>query len=259
MVDTIRSLSVLQTLLADNTTGEISPQDIRDFLVSAFGYADPLAFKPGSPNTPDSAWESGLGNYTAVSGSSGTATLLTAGTTVTTIYDLTSKPGWMLVNVGDGDQVSFRCDYTLPDNRSMVLAISGSPQAQAGDNMNISLRLNNNDAGSTSGDYVACMLEQDTTEYVVQANTSADVSGTELTQRSFMLAERVYLRIARATLTYHCFASKDGWAWTWVDSFTFASALDNVWLSVAGASTADRAHLAAIPWIREGSNDPFPW
>lgn len=35
MVDTVRTLSALQTLLADNTAGDISAQDLRDFLVSA--------------------------------------------------------------------------------------------------------------------------------------------------------------------------------------------------------------------------------
>jgi hypothetical protein len=34
MPDTVRSKSALQTLLGDNTTGDISPQDVRDFLVS---------------------------------------------------------------------------------------------------------------------------------------------------------------------------------------------------------------------------------
>lgn len=34
MVDTLRSLSALQTLLADNSVGAISPQDVRDMLVS---------------------------------------------------------------------------------------------------------------------------------------------------------------------------------------------------------------------------------
>lgn len=37
MADTPRSLSALQALLADNTSGDISPQDIRDFLVSSLG------------------------------------------------------------------------------------------------------------------------------------------------------------------------------------------------------------------------------
>lgn len=35
MADTRRSLSALQTVLADNTVGAISPQDVRDVLVSA--------------------------------------------------------------------------------------------------------------------------------------------------------------------------------------------------------------------------------
>jgi len=35
MVDTVRNTSALATLFADNTTGEISPQDLRDFLQSA--------------------------------------------------------------------------------------------------------------------------------------------------------------------------------------------------------------------------------
>ena len=37
MTDTARSLSALQALLADNTAGDISPQDLRDVLVSALG------------------------------------------------------------------------------------------------------------------------------------------------------------------------------------------------------------------------------
>lgn len=34
MADTVRTLAALKTLLADNTTGLISPQDLRDLLVS---------------------------------------------------------------------------------------------------------------------------------------------------------------------------------------------------------------------------------
>lgn len=36
MADTVRTLAALQTLLADNTTGDISAQDVRDMLVSLF-------------------------------------------------------------------------------------------------------------------------------------------------------------------------------------------------------------------------------
>ena len=37
MVDTAKSVSALQSLLADNTVGDISAQDVRDFLVSSLG------------------------------------------------------------------------------------------------------------------------------------------------------------------------------------------------------------------------------
>lgn len=37
MADTIRTRAQILTLLADNTTGEISPQDMRDMLVSLMG------------------------------------------------------------------------------------------------------------------------------------------------------------------------------------------------------------------------------
>lgn len=37
MADTKRTLSAITTLFADNTTGDISAQDMRDFLVSAHG------------------------------------------------------------------------------------------------------------------------------------------------------------------------------------------------------------------------------
>ena len=41
MADTARSLSDLQALFADNDSGDISPQDLRDYLVSALGgYAE---------------------------------------------------------------------------------------------------------------------------------------------------------------------------------------------------------------------------
>lgn len=36
MPDTVRLLPALQTLLADNAAGDISPQDVRDFLVSVY-------------------------------------------------------------------------------------------------------------------------------------------------------------------------------------------------------------------------------
>ena len=61
MADTARTLAALQALLADNTSAAISPQDIRDFLVSVFPqttkgdlpYIDPAGIITRLPATTD--------------------------------------------------------------------------------------------------------------------------------------------------------------------------------------------------------------
>ncbi len=54
MADTVRTLSALQTLLADNSAGAISEQDLRDFLVSALKrYNRTVATTPMALTTND--------------------------------------------------------------------------------------------------------------------------------------------------------------------------------------------------------------
>lgn len=64
MADEIRSVAALQTLLADNTTGQISPQDLRDFLVSiAVAGADCSSATPLVHNLSAATWTK-IGNVT---------------------------------------------------------------------------------------------------------------------------------------------------------------------------------------------------
>jgi hypothetical protein len=48
MADTIRTLTALLALLADNTTGDISPQDVRDMLVTVHGVYGGIYIQDGS-------------------------------------------------------------------------------------------------------------------------------------------------------------------------------------------------------------------
>jgi hypothetical protein len=48
MADTKRSVVALKVLLADNTSGDISPQDVRDFLVTALGVTGSIVTPLGS-------------------------------------------------------------------------------------------------------------------------------------------------------------------------------------------------------------------
>jgi hypothetical protein len=60
MVDTVKTLAALQTLLADNTAGDISEQDVRDFLVSVFPpqYVGASAFESGTQSCASGGWTS---------------------------------------------------------------------------------------------------------------------------------------------------------------------------------------------------------
>lgn len=69
MPDTVRTLSALQTLLANNTTGAISPQDLRDAVISGVGYAYGRSTTTSITLTAD--------DIVVVAGESGTAITLT--------------------------------------------------------------------------------------------------------------------------------------------------------------------------------------
>ncbi len=53
MPDTVRTLSALQALLADNVTRAISPQDLRDAVISAVGFCYGRALSANATLTTD--------------------------------------------------------------------------------------------------------------------------------------------------------------------------------------------------------------
>lgn len=220
---------------------------------------DPSSFA-GDADT-DFRGAADLGNYTAV-GSDGAGTVaLRTTTTSINIYELTDAG--LLIQCGHGEGQTFRADYTLPDNQSIILAASGAPNLQAGDNANLALRLNDDNSGSTAGNYVSLMVEQDSTEYVVQGNSSADAGGFEYTLRSMHLPPLILFRIARDNLTYRSYVSLNGGAtWNFVFAQTVAGALDNVWFGFSGASTGQTVMpTARVVFIVEGHGDDAydPW
>ena len=68
MVDTVKTLAALQTQFADNTTGAISPQDLRDFLVSASpAYGSMYVSTPLETSIADGNFTKAAGTTTSVS------------------------------------------------------------------------------------------------------------------------------------------------------------------------------------------------
>ena len=69
MPDTVRTLAALQTLLADNTAGDIGAQDVRDMLVSVF----PYMWRPATAGAYDDMFDAdNESDWTAIDQDTGT-------------------------------------------------------------------------------------------------------------------------------------------------------------------------------------------
>lgn len=219
-----------------------------------------IGYPSGFAATPDCDFDGSLGNYTAVGTSSGTVNLLETTTSVNK-YDLATKPGFLLVQVGNAQVAEFRSDYTIADGESMTIAVM-SPGPPTGDNMAVALRLNeSSDVSSQTGNWIACMIESDTTEWVFQGNASDNATGGEINTVSMFAAPFALLRIVRSGTTYSCWVSLSGGAWFPVFERTgVATPYANVWISITGSSTNTvYVPIHAIAFAKKGTSGYAPW
>ena len=114
MPDTLRTLADLQARFADNNTGEISPQDVRDALVSAhggFGAYDDLVTKTtrliGVGGTPFAYECDGAGVNTDTD-----HLPFPKIPTTDELWDTTNDK-ILLVNLPDGTNITVRLDFTI--------------------------------------------------------------------------------------------------------------------------------------------------
>lgn len=122
MVDTVRTLSALQALLADNTAGDISAQDARDVLVSVRAWA--YGFEEGAD---DIVWD-------PIADKVGDGTLLAISGTQT----LTEQFGSLEVlfsGQGDGDVGGLLYAHTFSTGDKFVVPVRYMPDDLPGTNL----------------------------------------------------------------------------------------------------------------------------
>ena len=98
MADTARSVAALQTLLADNSSGAISAQDVRDFLVSALGVYGSISCFEESTEQVDPSTGAKLTCFTANGNANGTTP------------DHTNDQ--ITVNVAGNYDIAFQCSFS---------------------------------------------------------------------------------------------------------------------------------------------------
>lgn len=229
-----------------------------------------LDYKP-STDTPDDEFDSTTldAKWTAVTGSSGTVSLLETGEVQK--YDLTTRPSWLLMQAGSAanQKVELRQDFTLGDGDSIIAAISlnSSSDGDMGigsDELWCGLSLNDNDTGYDAGEYNALFLNVSTNIIRLLHWDGSTVFGSTSPFAdkgiSIPVGHLLYLRFARSGSTVYAFWSSDGSSWMPMGSESRSATATNVWLfkeSVAAAS--EPVPIVAVDWIRQGTNSLDPW
>lgn len=267
-------LADLTALFNDNTAGDISAADGRTVIEALLELAHPLDHKPGSADTPDDDFTSGTldAKWTTVAGASGTVTesaVSLLSTTNQSIYDLDTRPGYLLTQVGlDGARaVTLRQDFTLPDNASMIASVSpafGFDGTYNDDENTAGIAVNSSDTSwfdGTNGQKL--ILYASTTGSVTSGFELVAFDGTT-TRRLFgsLGAHPLLLRIGRSGNVYYpMYSLSGGRSWSHLGTgFDLAGAKNNFWI----AHRNDAAHTSIVPivswnWVRQGTNSIDPW
>lgn len=119
MTDTVRTLSALQALLADNVTRAISPQDIRDAVISGVGHAYGRAVSGNTTLTSDDVVVAATG------GSSGiTLTLPPVASNqymLLFVIKVDSATGAVTLDANSTEQINGAATYTLSSQWAAAL------------------------------------------------------------------------------------------------------------------------------------------
>ncbi len=239
------------------------------------GYSPILDHKPGT-DTPDDEFDSSTldAKWTAVSGVAGTVDPFAVIATDNPIYDLTTRPGWLLTQVRQGDggttgAVRIRQDFTLADGESIVIAhtLPTYSGLTATDNESaINITLNDDDSDKEAGNSVIV-------RWIVASAEQVQVYGgltTNFLHNIYQVGRIVYTRWLRkddgATVEYYLGLSEDGTNWNWagasaVTGFAPGAELTNLWItmdSTSGGGT-EESPIMGVYFVRQGSNDLDPW
>ena len=221
-------------------------------------------------DTADDEFSSGLldDKWTVVAGEDKTVEFLESSLS-SARYDLATRPGWLLLQANNNHTVELRQDFTLANNKSIIMELSPTLMSDADTGITnnelwIGMALNDNDTSYDSGNFQAIFFDANTDgwrliHYQNGSITLGDTAqGTSAYQGPF--ATRLYFRLARANLTYYGFISLDGTTWMPIGSATVAGAYSNLWIFVdSKAAFGTPIPIQAIDWIREGTNEVDPW
>lgn len=255
--------------ILENNDGSNETLTISSVISGSSNVPDLINSTKASADTPDDEFPTSSldAKWTVVDGSSGTVGLIDG--SGAGVYDLSTRPGWLLMKVGTAvdDSVVLRQDYTLPDGKCIVAAVTFASDQQttqsANNEISLGIVLNDNDTGptsSTAGQTLHCYVDSEASGQIrVIGYDGTTILGETATATTF--AGLTFVRIDRSGLVYRAFYSHSGWGWTYLGSKTMGSAANNIWLYGRCTATMANRVVVGAKWIRQGTAlaiDPWP-
>lgn len=242
MVDTVRTRDALLALLADNVAGDISAQDVRDWLVSTYGYPMYADEVPASPNAMDDEFADGATNGNWTNQSAGTAPTWSVevdGRWYST-FAAEAGPNWkgqhQSIPAGDFD---IRCKVkSITGTRNTFHKPAGMYVAQ----------------GTTGQPLQFVSYQQGDSRFELGRWSDWTTFDVTLGQIDWSPVNAIYYRITRATATYTWYVSDDGNTWVALNAGATLSFTPTV-IGIGGtAENATRGPVgAAYEWFRRVS------
>lgn len=242
---------------------------------AGFGGGSALTFPIDFKETPDALDEEFSDGsfdqaWTAVEGAAGTVVHggNGAGVALAGIYDLTSRPGQLLLQGDQNQDNQLLLDEPLAIGECWVAKVNVAASLQAGDNsVQCGIAINDADTGAFDGNTaVFFAVESDGINSIdIQVDGFGNYSalGATFTQ-SASLTRTVYMRIDRPTSdSYAFYFSYEGETWAHLDTLTgLSDVADNLWIfGRQNAALPDEVPIHVFDWVRKGvatALDPWP-
>lgn len=259
----------MEALLPDNSTGNISAEDIRNVVESLYEWELDKSPLEGAPVYTDAGMSDEFnagtldGQWTVVGGVSGSVSMITADPS-DSIYDLTSLPGTMLVMIKPGDAIHFRVDDFLTTGEQIIVCLGAAypgDDTQEGNSAHIGIGFNDDNTSPSAGNDCRMLWDGADDARLFSAHTD---NGTAIgvIGNYAGVSQRSYFRLVRDSNTVHYWHSIDGIVWNSLSSSTqHVSTANNFWITLGSTSpTPSHAQIAAVHWVRHVANTNYkPW
>lgn len=213
-----------------------------------------------SPGAFDCEFDGSIcSGWTVVEGGSGTVNPIID--TTTEIYDLTTRPGWLLMQAGPAstDNVMLRYDVELADGEGAYVRMSiGRSGSHPNNSWWPGISVNTSDTAQNSGVYLSLYADTDTGGIMRFLMWNGGEIGGLYDAGGLGIVD---LAITRDGDIYYFWVSKDsGTTWSNLgEQDRGINTLDNLWLFADGGTMSANKSLPVVgfDFVRKGTDNPY--